>query len=122
MRGYSEDPNAGTFAGNEHLDSIIYYGYISSLPSDNFPVQGYVVGKTKSIWAYNRCSAPDFGISPTYESLFTSPQSNKNVGFISKIELDQSSCKGEEVSAITSVVFSSGVGRDDTGDGMVTNI
>ena len=73
MRGYSEDPNAGTYVGNAHLDSIIFYANSASPPSDNFPVQGYIVGKTKSIWAYNRCTAADFGISPTYEQLFTSP-------------------------------------------------
>ena len=65
MHGYSEDPTAIPFMGNAHLDSIIYQ--VDSSASDNFPVKGYLVGKTKSIWTFNACNAPDFGLTPAYE-------------------------------------------------------
>ena len=116
MRGYSEDPNSSSYQGNQHLDSIIYFADSSvSSSDDNFPVNGYIVGKTASIWSYNSCTAQDFEISPSYERLFTSPEHNKQVGFISKIENDQTSCKREKIDPIKDVVNIAVNNLGDTG-------
>ena len=57
MLGFSEDPNQqySPFLGNKHLDSIIYAVNTDSSATDgtNFPVRGYMVGGTRSIWAHD---------------------------------------------------------------------
>ena len=50
LKGLSEDPNASSYVGNPHLASIIY---TQNSDADNFPVKGYIVGGSKSIWSYN---------------------------------------------------------------------
>ena len=65
LKGFSEDPNATSYVGNGHKSAIIY---AENSQSGNFPVKGYMVGATKSIWAYNSCVSPDFGKDgSTYE-------------------------------------------------------
>ena len=59
IKGLSEDPNAASFVGNPHLNSIIYAE--NSGAPDDFPVKGYIVGGTRSLWSYSDCVAPDFG-------------------------------------------------------------
>ena len=110
MRGLSESPNATSYSGNRHLASIIY---AQNSDSNNFPVQGYIVGGTKSIWSYNSCLQPDFGLNQSYEELFTSPESNKRVGYIQKIELDAKSCNLESVTRVINVSAEVGVGIDE---------
>ena len=70
---------------------------------------GYMVGSARSIWTYNDCLAPDFGVTAaSYEQLFTSPASNALLGIISKIDLDVYSCNHENVDPILTLVGGSG--------------
>ena len=111
LKGFSEDPTAGTYAGNPHLASIIY-----AVNTDTYdmPVKGYIVGSTRSIWAWNDCLAPDFGVtSESYQQLFTSP--GALVGIVSKIDLDVTSCNHEHVNVNTSIVGTTGLGINDGG-------
>jgi len=65
------------------------------------------------LWGYSECVAPDFGINTeSYEQLYTSPRSNANLGFLSRIEMDAKSCKNEDVIAIE-VNGYTGLGRND---------
>ena len=62
MRGLSEEPNASMmdYLGNTSIRSIIYAeqeDYDPDRPK-NFPVKGYLVGGTNSIWAHSICDAP----------------------------------------------------------------
>ena len=117
MRGLSEDPNQTvSYAGNPHLSSIIY---AQNSDSDNFPVKGYLVGGTTSIWSYNACQEDEFDL-PGYEKIFTSPESNKRLGILQKIELDAKRCNIEQVTVVTPLSALEGVGRDDTSDSLFT--
>ena len=117
LKGLSEDPNATSYSGNAHYQAIIY---AELSESGNFPVRGYIVGGAKTIWSYNGvCSSANFGVTGnTYNRLFISPESNKLIGMVSRIDLDNSSCKIEEVNAIVDSSWASGEGRDDL-DGQV---
>ena len=55
----SENPNSSPFAGRlyPHLNSLIY---AVNTNGDDFPVKGYIVGSTKSIWSYSDCVDPNF--------------------------------------------------------------
>ena len=70
MNSYRVDPSNSASA-SIHTDSLIYFANTASSPPDNFPVKGYIVGATKSIWAYNPCAASP---ASTYEQLFASPE------------------------------------------------
>ena len=108
IKGFSSNPNADQWTA--HSDSIIY---ATNSDSDNFPVRGYIVGRTTSLWGYSECVAPDFGINTgSYEQLYTSPRSNANLGLLSRIEMDAKSCKNEDVIAIE-VNGYTGLGRND---------
>ena len=52
MKIFSDSPVPSGGTGYTGTDSIIY---AVNPDSDNFPVKGYVVGKTMSIWAFNSC-------------------------------------------------------------------
>ena len=61
LKGLSEDPNASSYSGNPQYMGLIY---AELSQSGNFPVQGYIVGGTKSVWTYNgACTSADFGVS-----------------------------------------------------------
>ena len=111
MQGLSENPNETPYyTPNRHLASIIY---AQNSDSNNFPVYGYIVGGTQSIWSYNSCQQSDFGLNLSYEQLFASPNSNTRVGYIQKIELDAESCNIEKITDPIEKRISTGVGRDD---------
>ena len=112
LKGLSEDPNAASYSGRAHYHAVIY---AELSQSGNFPVRGYIVGGAKSIWSYNGvCSSVDFSVTGnTYNQLFTSPESNMLIGYVSRIDLDTSSCKIEEVNEILDSSWISGEGRDD---------
>ena len=116
LRGLSDDPTAAVYAGNPHLDSIIY---ATNSDANDFPVKGYIVGTTNSVWTWNDCIAPDFN-KPTagYEQIVASPGSQAKLGFISRIELDVSSCNKEHVDEINTIVGADGVGISDDHEGM----
>ena len=119
MQGFNEDPNAtfsSNFNNNPHLDSIIYEVNNVDSSSNNFPVRGYMVGGTQSIWAYNSCIVPEFDMHGSYEQLFTSPVANARIGVVSRIENDPKSCNKDKIGDSTSVRSVAGKGRDDTGD------
>lgn len=102
LRGFSEDPTTVSYTGNPHIASIIFAEQSANY---DFPVKGYITGGAKSIWAYNDCLAPDFGVTTeSYEKLFTSPNSNAKLGIISKVHLDVYSCNHEHLNPITSIV------------------
>lgn len=103
FKGMSEDPNAGAYVGLGHTQAIIY---AENPASGDFPVLGYIVGKTKSVWQYSMCNAPDFGFSASsYQQAMTSPELNAYLGFVHKIEQDSSSCNIEQVLPSTSTSF-----------------
>ena len=52
MKIFSESPLPSGGTGYSNTDSVIYE---VNLDPDNFPVKGFVVGRTKSIWAFNSC-------------------------------------------------------------------
>ena len=116
MAGLSTDPN-GTGQNQGELtvqNALIYAESLSSDPNV-FPVKGYIVGGTNTIWSYSDCIAPDFGSTePHYEKLFSSPGAGQKVGFISRIENEANSCDRKEVTAVTSVTGITGTGRSDT--------
>lgn len=104
MPGFGEDPNSQSF--KSFWGSVIYAENPNT--GDDFPVKGFLVGSTRSIWGYNGCNAPDFGISFSYDNLFSS---SALYGFVSKIELDDKSCKNEIVAPIVDIIGSDGPGR-----------
>ena len=60
LKGFSEDPTAGTYTGNAHRASVIY---AVNTDAYDMPAKGYIAGSARSIWAWNDCLAPDFGIT-----------------------------------------------------------
>lgn len=95
IKGWSENPEAAAYAGNAHLAALIY-GVNSD--TNDFPVYGYMVGGVSSVWTYDDCLAPDFGISvESYLQLVTSPGSGAKLGIIDRIELDVTSCNKDQV-------------------------
>ena len=63
MYNLSENPNLATpSSGNPPLDSIIYAINDSSGYDNDLPVKGYLVGGTKSIWAFDQCEIDDLNI------------------------------------------------------------
>ena len=104
---------AATYQGNQHLDSIIY---AENSDTYDFPVKGYMVGKARTIWTYNDCLAPDFGIvTESYQLLFTAP-GTENLGIITRIELDAESCNNENFNVISNLLGADGTGRNDDED------
>lgn len=90
MKGLTQDPNLASPIGIPHVNSIIF---AENSDSSDFPVKGYIVGGTKSLWSYSSCVAPDFGfLTPSYSQIFTSPNANAKVGYIQKIHADSDSC------------------------------
>ena len=67
IREFSDDPNiTPPVFSNPHKNSIIYAEKTSNNPND-FPVKGFIVGGTSSIWSFSDCRAPDFGFDkPSY--------------------------------------------------------
>lgn len=101
MKGLSENPNSTPYTGGGHINSIIY---ATNSNSDDYPVKGYIVGGAKTLWSYSDCVAPQFGFNqPQYENVFTSPNSNAKVGFITRIEVETTSCNRELITSITSI-------------------
>lgn len=43
-------------SNTSQYDSLIYMAHTVSPPANNFPVQGYIVGRTRTIFAYNKCT------------------------------------------------------------------
>ena len=98
LKGLSEDPNAAVYAGLKHLDSIIY---ATNSDAKDFPVKAWIVGGTTSVWAYDDCLAPDFGITvESYKRIVNSPGTNEILGYLSKLELDKLSCNHEHMKEI----------------------
>ena len=112
LKGLSEDPNAGSYSGLPHLDSIIYD---TNSDAKDFKVKAWIVGGTKSVWAYDDCLAPDFGITvESYKQLVASPGPGvQKLGYLSKLELDKLSCNHEHYNEINRLT-----GGDDNGPGI----
>ena len=107
LKVYSEDPSAATVTGYSFSDSVIYATYPAS---ENFPVKGFIAGHTKSVWAFNDCVVPELNISQgSYEKLV---ETNKYVGFVAKIEQEETSCNKEQISFLTNTNGAAGIGRD----------
>lgn len=86
INGFDATPNDASTFGTGHLDALIYAEDLVAASNGNFPVKGYIVGGTKAIWTYNDlCNEPDFGVTPSYASLFSS---SFNYGYVDRIELD----------------------------------
>ena len=115
IKEFSDNPNTTTpVVTNPHLNSIIYAENTSSDPND-FPVKGYIVGGTTSIWSYSDCRASDFGwAEPSYIQMFSSPNSVERVGYVTRIENLADSCERKQVGAVTNVKFIPGTGRNDS--------
>ena len=115
MKGISENPNDSSVGGTHHYASIIY---AENSDPDDFPVKGFIVGGLKTIWSYSDCVAPDYGYTePFYEQMFSSPNANERVGYVTRIEAEATSCNRKEVTAVTSITSSWGTGRNDLNSG-----
>ena len=56
-----------------------------------------MVGGISSVWTYDDCLAPDFGITvESYQKLVASPNSGAKLGIVDKIELDVLSCNKDQ--------------------------
>ena len=110
INGFDSTPNNAASFGIGHLDALIYAEDLVAAANNNFPVKGYIVGKTNAIWTYNdRCNEPDFGVTPSYASLFSS---SFKYGYFDRIELDEKSCRKEALTVIN-MTLKSGQGRND---------
>lgn len=119
LKGFSEDPTAASYVGNAHIASILF---AENTDSYDFPAKGFIAGGAKSIWAWNDCLAPDFGVTTeSYQQLFTSPASNAKLGIVSRVDLDVYSCNHEHVNVDTSIVGAAGPGVTDDGEKLVPN-
>ena len=101
LKGLSENPNAAVYAGLPHLDSVIY---ATNSDAKDFKVKAWIVGGSKSVWAYDDCLAPDFGITvESYKQLVATPGTSK-LGYLSKLELDVLSCNHEHYNEINILI------------------
>lgn len=108
VQGFDPTPNSAGSTGSRHRDSLIYQEDLAA--TGNYPVKGFIVGGSAAIWSYNdACDEPDFGVSLSYYQLLNA---GKKYGFLDRIELDQTSCKKEDVTVTTAALIS-GRGRDD---------
>ena len=103
IKGWSEDPSAGTYVGNSIFDAVIY-AVNPGTNDDDFPVYGFMVGQAKTVWTYNDCLAPDFGRTvETYDKLVDSPGSGDFLGIVNRIELNVDSCMHEFVNNLAAI-------------------
>ena len=110
INGFDNSPNNALSNGSKHLGALIYEENLLGAANGNFPIKGYIVGATKAIWTFNSlCNEPDFGVTLSYMSLFKSPI---KYGYVERIEMDESSCRREEMT-VTQVALQSGQGRND---------
>jgi len=117
LKGLSADPNAAAYVGQAQLASVIYAE--NSDPND-FPVKGWIAGSTNTIWAYDDCVAPDFGITaPSYTSMFSF--TGNKLAIVSKIDLDPESCNNENVNVIVVTNGGDGQGLSDHHKSMTLN-
>ena len=98
FKAFDPSPNNAVVAGTSHLDALIYAEDLTAAGNGNFPVRGYIFGGTKVISSYNdACNEPEFGVTLSYTSLFSS---NKLYGYVDRIEKHDKSCRNEKSTQI----------------------
>ena len=97
IKGFDPDPN--NQLGTSFGDALIY----AEDSTGDYPVKGYIVGGTKAIWTYNdKCDEPDFGVTINqYQQLV--PSASYTYGFVDRLELNETSCRNENITAVKKV-------------------
>ena len=102
IKGFDSDPN--NQLGTSFGDALIY----AEDSTGDYPVKGYIVGGTKAIWTYNdKCDEPDFGVTINQYQQLVSPASY-TYGFVDRLELNETSCRNEDVKAVIKVDLTKG--------------